>query len=385
MKNKSLPLVILVLALAGFGAYRHFSQPGKEGEPAKPVAPQTPRSPAKSSERPFRTNTDNSGKTTPKDHPADPGTANSLKSLTGGQLPKLSHEQIEAFLAKRNRNASALLAAFRLSGDAAYLHEAGEKHAADPRVQLTLGMSSSSPEEKQRAFQELRKLAPDNALADYLLAMDSLRGGKHEEAVASLTSAYSKKQMNDYSAELAAAAADAYESSGFTELQSKLARLQGAVSPLYSQMAQLSLLMTNLQTEYRQGGDADSANALCRMGLALADQLQTQPGHSLMSDLVGMGVERRMLQALPPETVLDDQGGTAKSKLEALEVRKTDVGGLGQAGAAVMALPEQEALSYFNRFEANGEAEALRWLKKKHGDLVPQQKPPGSPPATPAP
>ena len=50
------------------------------------------------------------------------------------KAPKLTAEQVEAYLKANGRKASSLLAAYRTSGDPALLKEAMEKYPNDPQV-----------------------------------------------------------------------------------------------------------------------------------------------------------------------------------------------------------------------------------------------------------
>ncbi len=52
----------------------------------------------------------------------------------GVDRPKLTAEQVEAYLRENHRDAASLLAAARASGDKTYLREAMEKYPNDPRV-----------------------------------------------------------------------------------------------------------------------------------------------------------------------------------------------------------------------------------------------------------
>src|ERR1039457_2353792 len=54
--------------------------------------------------------------------------------INGKELPKLTLEQIESYLAANQRNAGTLLAAYQATGDKRWLQEAKEQYPNDPSV-----------------------------------------------------------------------------------------------------------------------------------------------------------------------------------------------------------------------------------------------------------
>src|SRR5471030_2060891 len=81
----------------------------------------------------------------PMSEPADAKSESDEKAA-----PKLSREQVEAWLAKYNRNAMSLLAAFRSSGDTNYLNEAATNFPNDPRVELAVLAHDEFPAERRK-------------------------------------------------------------------------------------------------------------------------------------------------------------------------------------------------------------------------------------------
>src|SRR6185436_15731234 len=100
---------------------------------------------------------------------------------------KLAREQLEPFVNKHHRGVDALLGALRASSDDSYLKEAKERFPNDPRVQFAAAYKSESPEERQSWLEKLKQSAPDNSLANYLLAGERFKEGKSEGALRELS------------------------------------------------------------------------------------------------------------------------------------------------------------------------------------------------------
>ena len=74
-----------------------------------------------------------------------PAATNLWARFADGDIPKLTREQVEPFLAKNHRSVEALLGALRACGDDELLKEAKEKFPNDPRVQFAAAFKSDSP------------------------------------------------------------------------------------------------------------------------------------------------------------------------------------------------------------------------------------------------
>jgi predicted Zn-dependent protease len=118
--------------------------------------------------------------------------------MSGEEMPKLTLEQVESYLAANQRRAETLLAAFQASGDKRWLQEAKEKYPNDPSVAFMALSRSDTPDERRQWLDTLKRVAPDNALADYLSANDYLKAGRIDDAVRDLAAANSKLKLQDY-------------------------------------------------------------------------------------------------------------------------------------------------------------------------------------------
>lgn len=296
-----------------------------------------------------------------------PATKTLARLLKGEEIPKLTRAQVEAYLQQNKRSAESLLAAARATGDLAWLREAAEKFPDDPRVQFDLALRGETPEEKRQALAAFRQLARDNPLGDYLSALDYFKSGHADDGVKDLMQAGGKTKLQDYTLDHMQSAEEAFLSAGRGPLEAKVAGIFGVVLPHLQSLRDLATQMTDLQKQYVQSGDAASAQAVGQMGLNLAWQLESQPGRTLIAELVGMAIEKKFLAAQTPESAFGNDGRTVRDRLAELDAHRQAIHSVVPVQDLIGSLPEREALLYFDRVKVNGELDALRWLKNKHG------------------
>ncbi|MFM8471802.1 MAG: hypothetical protein ACKODH_17875 [Limisphaerales bacterium] len=324
--------------------------PALAREPARPrlPAPRLPPSPTK------------------PEAPIESATNSLAKFLRGEELPKLTREQLDIFLRQNKRSAESLLAASRAVGDVTLLREAVEKFPNDPRARFDLAMRGETPEERRQALDAFRQLARDNPLGDYLSALDRFKSGQTDEAVKDLLQANSKNRLQDYTLDHMQSAEEAFLSAGYDPLEAKAAGTFGVQLPHLQALRDLANQVLGLQQQYAQVGDAASARAVGQLGMNLAAQLEGQPGRTLISELVGIAIEKKFLSGQAPDSPLGD-GRTAGGRLTELDAQRQAIRDATQFDSLLDNLPPQEVLIYFDRLKLNGELDALRWLKNKHG------------------
>ena len=130
----------------------------------------------------------------PNDTPANNLLAWLLKDR---QTLTLSVEQVELYLGSNQRSVGSLLAAFRVTADSALLREAVERYPQDAQVNFVASLAAlnnteSSPEERRQRLDAFKASAPDNALANYLAALDCFRSGQSDRAIEELLAAGGK-------------------------------------------------------------------------------------------------------------------------------------------------------------------------------------------------
>jgi hypothetical protein len=287
--------------------------------------------------------------------------------IKGQEMPEFTLAQVESYLAANRRSAETLLAAFQASGDKRWLQEAKEKYPNDPAVAFMALAKSDTPEERRQWLDTLKRVAPDNALADYLSANDAFKAGRTDDAVRDLQAAYAKPKLSDYWVERVQNAEEAYQSAGYSAADAKAVALGALQLPQLAQFKQLAQSVLDLAASYRQAGDEASAQAALQTGLNLGQRLNTGQSTAIQ-DLVGMAVERLALSAMDPATPYGASGQTVKDHIDDLLAQRKNIKALNQTAEGLLPnLPEQDLVTYFDRLKVFGESPTLQWLMAKYG------------------
>lgn len=301
--------------------------------------------------------------------PENPGANALLSKLSqNGKNTKLTPEQLQTYLMENKRNAESLLIASRVSGDLNLLREAAKNNPGDPRVQFELATRGENDAERRAAIQALRQSAPDNAMGDYLSAMDHFKNKNPAAAMEDIKAAMGKGRMEDYATENLQGTEEAYLAAGYSATDAKTASMMGMMLPQIQQLNDLSNQLSGLQQGYLKANDAANAETVSRSGLAVAQQMQNQlGGRFIINDLVGIAMESRVLAGIDPSSVLDNSGITAGQRLEQLNQRRAEIKDLSSTNINILqSLPPRELMAYFDRAKIYGEARALEWLRAKY-------------------
>ena len=310
---------------------------------------------------------------------ARPAKALELKPTAGGKspaevwagllkdgVPKLSAEQVEAYVDGCGRDARSLLVAKRLSGDLDYLREAALLHPEDPMVQLEVALTPAASEAERRLALDLfRALEPDNSVGDYLSAHLSFSQGDYAAAAQGLLDSLDHGALADYTGQLMDGAEQAYRESGLDPLAAQLAAMAGALRPTIAPMREVAKHLDGLKDEFLKSGDLDAAEPAVRIGIDIGQKLQGQ-GPYLIDQLVGMGIEKNFLDQLDPLTPVGASGQTAGQRLALLEAQKNDIQVSVAAFAEASAkMDEATSKEYFVRLRRDGELSAMKWVLSK--------------------
>jgi tetratricopeptide (TPR) repeat protein len=286
--------------------------------------------------------------------------------LKEDKAPTLTHEQVEAYLKANGRNANNLLAAFQASGDPALLQEAMEKYPNDPRVDFVAAMDKDLPPEQQRqwlnAFEES---APDNALPNYLSALNYFSSGQNNQAIQELNAAAGKSQFQDYFLDTQENLEEAYLAAGYSVAEAE------EIGPAQIQLPHLTALrnlgqdMVSLANSYQQAGDSTSAQAILQMDVNLGNNLNDP---FLISSLVGIAIERNALSAMDPDSPYGNTGQTVQEQINQLTQQKTQLMSINDQFNASVApvMPQQDWVSYEQRRTIFGETAAQQWAIGKY-------------------
>ena len=183
-----------------------------------------------------------------------------------------------------------------------------------------------------------------------------------------LIAAEKKKEFKDYSLDRVQDDEDAYRSAGYSVAESKLVAAQQLLLPQLVQFKELSGSILELAGSYRQSGDEASRQAALEMAVNLGRRYsEPAPGESLISQLLGVAVERSALAAMDSQTVVDASGQTARERIDELTQHRAAIRELNQQADPVWhSLSDQDWISYNSRSLAFGEQAALRWLVGKN-------------------
>jgi len=282
---------------------------------------------------------------------------------------RLTREQVEPYLKANGRDAASLLAAFRTSGDPALLKEAMEKYPAYPQVAFEAAFSKDLPPAEQRQWLDaFEKSAPQNALANYLSALNYFNSGQIDQGVQELA-AGSGKSLDDYTVSRAENDMEAYLAAGYSVADAEQLGTSQLLLPQLAQLKQLALDSSDLANAYRQAGDTTSAATVLQMADKLGQQYANpSAGEAAISQLVGIAIERIALGAMDPNAAYGDSGQTVQDRLSQLAQQRATVEQMSQqVGDLLPAVSDQDWVIYKNRWLMFGEDNAERWLITKYG------------------
>ncbi|HEY5345362.1 MAG TPA: hypothetical protein VIK62_03350 [Verrucomicrobiae bacterium] len=286
--------------------------------------------------------------------------------------PKISREQAEAWLAKHNRNAMSLLAAFRAMGDTNYLNEAATNFPNDPHVELAVLSRDEFPADRRKWLDLFKQSSPSNSLANYFSAEDDFKNGKSDEAVQELLAASGKEQFQNYTMETLLDSEELYSASGKSPMEvttDSMADMAGENLPQLATYKRLAQGIGNLEQQYAASGDANSTVNLAQMGMTLANQIQSgDSGKYLINQLVGIADEKIVLSKLDPNTSYDFlDGQTPTQVMQQLKNQRKSYNELVTPFlAAYPNMTPDEMVNYSERMKIYGETAAMQWVIEQH-------------------
>jgi RNA polymerase sigma factor (sigma-70 family) len=292
-----------------------------------------------------------------------------LQRLNDGEmsLSMLSRDEAEAFLALNKTNASSLLAAYRVTHDLEYLRLAATRYPNDPAVLLRAVTHDAFPEARREWIDKFKSADPNNALPYYLSASRSWKDNDQQAALQELATAAQKSAFNDYVTDHMQSLEEIYLNAGHSAAEAKALATHAVELPHISQVVELSRGMVEIVKQAQATGDAASVETTARIGLAMADHLNSvQDGGNLLGQMVGVAVQQRLLSQLDRNQNYPFLSGTVDESLSALSQREKSIRQDSQfIGDWIAHAPEQEAVSYFDRLKLYGEAAAIQWLKNR--------------------
>jgi tetratricopeptide (TPR) repeat protein len=244
-----------------------------------------------------------------------------------------------------------------------------DKYPKDPRVDFAaVHKPDCSPEERRRWLDAFKQSAPDNALANYLSALDYFKSGQTDQAIQELSAASSKQQLQAYTMDSVQNSEEAYRAAGYSVAETKTIAATSLLLPQLGELKQLSQNMMELANAYREAGDDASAQTAVQMVLNLGQRFDGAQGEALVSQLFGIALQSIALRAMDPTSPYGSAGQTVQGRLDELTQQRTKVKDLAdQFGAIQQMISAQDWISYADRSRAFGEDAALRWVIRKYG------------------
>jgi hypothetical protein len=284
---------------------------------------------------------------------------------------KLSTEQVEAFLAK-STNAESLLAAFNVTGDKELLRQALQRFPDSPFVLAAALTHDASPEQRRELVEQLKRVAPDNPLADYLSARDHLKNQQPDLALKELVEASSKSGFHDFTIERIQGLEDIYLDAGHTAVDAKALAMSGVQLKSIVQLRQLGGEIAALQQQYASGGDAASTEMLARLGLTLAADIAQGTGNTFIGQMSGSRVEQELLRTLDPNATYDFIAQPVNDRLAHLEAQDKSIREACQFfGQWMQTASNGQLISFFDRLKLYGEPAAVTWARTQLSNVAP--------------
>jgi RNA polymerase sigma factor (sigma-70 family) len=293
-----------------------------------------------------------------------------LQNRYMGKWPQLNAAQVADWLKANRTNSESLLAAYRTSKDPALLKEAMDKYPNDPQVAFEAILDPKlSPDEQRQWLNTFEQDDPGNALPNYLSAMNYFNAGQIDQGIQEL-SATAGKQFDDYTQDRIQDDEGAYASAGYSTAEAETIATQSLLIPQDTQIKQLGVDLVALADAYSQSGDPASAQATLQMAMNLGQNMissqSTAP--ALISQNVGMAIEKMALNAMDPNSVYGSDGQTVQQQLSELAQEQAGIKAIVQEATPLMQnLSDQDMLTFENRRMMFGEVAAMQWVVTKYG------------------
>src|SRR5437867_3882308 len=182
-----------------------------------------------------------------RSEPTEDLASTNLYSRLKENSAKLTTGQVEPYLNANRRSASSLLAAYRTTGDPALLEEAMLRYPDDPQVAFEAAFKKdTSPEQRRQWIEAFKKAATDNALPNYLSALDYFKAGQADQAVQELIAASGKQQFQDFTLARMQDDEEAYLAAGYPMAEAKTIPAWQLLLPQLAQIKDLSQHMVDL-------------------------------------------------------------------------------------------------------------------------------------------
>jgi hypothetical protein len=285
---------------------------------------------------------------------------------------KLSEQEIYLYLQANGSNAVSLITAFESSRDQEFLRAAAKNFPDSPLVQAKILMHDALPDERAKWIDAFKKSDPTNSLGNFFAAREAMKRGDITAALAEIA-ATRGKGYNEYLRESVQGLEDAYLAAGRTISEAKTLAVADLTLPHLIQMKETGTAFMNLA---EQTADPKTQQAYLMANWQIGQNLRTSPSQTpLITELVGIAMQNSTLGKWPAGTQFGNQPPT--EILDANKNLRREI----QKAAPIFdkwfpTAPEDEVVNYFERTKANGERDAMLWLREQHPELAKYGVPP---------
>ena len=379
MNPRVLPLFALLAAIAAVAWFFLSSGPSPSAGNATPEPKQATQTAAT-----------NSGGTAGKSPAAGNSSAvagkkttvdwNRFGMLTGGsgELPEPTPEDIARFLAKNGETPANLVTAFEKTHDRRWLERALELFPGSPVVLMaaleSIGGASPragetyQPDPQRMAYIDRFKAAdPNNPLPWIFSAQEFFKLKQTADALADVRAALGRPAFYTYATERMDSAQKLYESLGLCPVEAGALGMFGLTIPHTTAAMQSSRSLMELQKSASQSGDTAAADEALRLTYNLGRTFATpEASRMLIGQLVGIGMEKRALEALPAGSPPDWLKVNPAERLAEIEQKKAYMQGFTNGIESLIRSQDGDLIAeYLRRVRTESEAAAYEWLKKQ--------------------
>lgn len=280
--------------------------------------------------------------------------------------PKLTPEQVAAYVESQQRSATSLLAAWQLTHDDAWLQEAAEKSPDGPQVAVAMLIRHGNGPGAAEWIGRLKQGEPDNALSYLHAAGAAFAAGSSAAALSELAAldALSNTRLDLHTQEWQSAMTSAYASAGHSGLEAEIAAMMQ--TPLaVNQMHSLGESLGAALSAALDRGDKASATRLGEQGMKAAAVVGAGGGgKSLVTQLIGVSMERSILNQMHSfDLIPGGQPLVVVERLAEMDKRIIHINALIKGHSRLIStLTDSEFRQYVRRVQVEGELKAMEWV-----------------------
>ena len=209
-------------------------------------------------------------------------------------------------------------------------------------------------------------------VANFLSARNHFKNDRAEEAIEDLLAGASKPGFNDYTQHDIQSAEEKYLASGKGTVEAKLfANIQQRL-PHLQELRNLPRDLVKLQEAAVTRGDTKTFNDLAQLGITIGPSADRNAGvNYLLNDLVGIAIQKQMLETLDPAGAYPFLDRTPAETLTGLDARVQEIRNVSKTAGDLAEAAPNDIIAYLDRSRIHGEFNALQWLANEQAVPAP--------------